>query len=185
MPPATTVDRGVSSVPEIAAARLLLRGWRDEDLDGWAAVCADAEVMRGHGRTGGLTREEAWREMALLAGHWALKGFGHWVLEERATGELVGRAGLLEPEGWPGLEVGWTVARSRWGRGYAGEAGRAAIEWAAAELGARHVISLIADDNRRSQRVAEKLGMAPEGRAVVRGFELRVYGLDVPRATTA
>ena len=157
----------------------MLRGWRDEDLDGWAAICADHEVMRSLGRPGGLSREDAWREMAFLAGHWELKGFGHWALEERASGGLVGRAGLLEPEGWPGLEVGWMVARPRWGRGYAGEAARAAMAWAASDLGAGHVISLIADENARSQRVAEKLGMAVEGRATVRGTELRVYGVDL------
>ena len=71
------------------------------------------------------------------------------------------------------------MARSRWGRGYAGEAGRAAIDWARTELGARHLISLIADENVRSQRVAEKLGMRPEEIAKIRGFDLRVWALDV------
>jgi len=168
------------SAPELATERLVLRGWRGDDLAAWAAICADEKVMRALGRKGAISREEAWRDMAFHAGHWSLKGFGHWVLEERDTWELVGRAGLLYPEGWPGLEVGWTVSRSRWGRGYAGEAGRAAIAWAQAELGATHVISLIDDDNPRSQRVAEKLGMTLEGRARVRGFDLRRYGLELP-----
>jgi RimJ/RimL family protein N-acetyltransferase len=169
----------VTAVPVIETARLRLRGWRDEDTDAWADLCADDEVMRWLGRDGGLSRGDAWREMARLAGHWALKGYGHWVLELQSTSELVGRAGLYCPPDWPALEVGWTVARPHWGNGYAIEAARASMEWARTELGATHLISLIADDNVRSQRVAEKLGMRQEGRAQVRDFDLRVYGIDL------
>jgi RimJ/RimL family protein N-acetyltransferase len=116
--------------------------------------------------------------MAYLVGHWALRGFGHWALEERATGELVGRAGLYKPEAWPGLEVGWLVGREHWDRGIATEAGRASIEWAREELGADHIISLIEDANERSARVAAKLGMSVEGRTrIVNGrYEVRIFG---------
>jgi RimJ/RimL family protein N-acetyltransferase len=116
--------------------------------------------------------------MAYFLGHWVLRGFGNWALEERATGELVGRAGLYKPEAWPGLEVGWLVGREHWGRGFATEAGRASIEWAREELGAAHVISLIEDANERSARVAERLGMSVEGRTrIVNGrYEVRIFG---------
>ena len=99
--------------------RLLMRGFRDDDHEQWAALRADDEVMRWLGRERALDRDEAWRELAYLLGHWDLRGFGQWILEERATGALVGRAGLFMPEGWPGLEVGWTLARPYWGNGYA------------------------------------------------------------------
>jgi RimJ/RimL family protein N-acetyltransferase len=172
----------VSAVPVLQTARLLLRGWRDEDFDAWAALCADDEVMRSLGRERGLGPAEAWREIALLAGHWALKGFCHWALEERTSGTLVGRAGLFHPPDWPALELGWAIARPRWGEGFAGEAARASARWAQDELGAGRLISLIAPSNSRSIRVAEKLGMSPDGTTVVRGHSLRIYGSDLPLA---
>lgn len=172
--------------PELHTERLLLRGWRGEDLDEWAAIAADAETMRGVGEPDGMNREDAWRHIAYLIGHWELRGFGLWAVEERESGQLVGRVGLLYPEGWPGLEVGWLIARSHWGRGYAPEAARASIAWARDELGAGHLISLIADDNERSARVAQKLGLELEGRATIRdrygAHDLRVFGRDLGKA---
>lgn len=171
------------TVPELRTERLLMRGWREADLDAWTAIVRDPETMRWMGSPQGMDREEAWRDLAYLVGHWVLKGFGLWAVEDGESGELLGRVGLLYPEGWPGLEVGWLIARPHWGRGYAEEAARASMNWAREELGATHLISLIADDNRRSERVAEKLGMAVEGRAVVRGrYELRVFGVDLEPA---
>lgn len=167
-------------VPELRTERLLLRGWSDGDLDGLASIYADVETVRWVGSPDGKNREETWRHMAYLVGHWALRGFGLWAVEELDSGALVGQIGLLFPEGWPGLEVGWVVARPHWGKGYAPEAARASMRWARDELGATHLISLIADDNERSARVAEKLGMAVEGRALVLGqYDLRVFGRNL------
>jgi RimJ/RimL family protein N-acetyltransferase len=170
----------VTEVPEIETERLRMRGWRDGDFKAFADILADPEVARGLGKQAGMTWQEAWRDMSMMAGHWALKGFGHWVLEERESGELVGRAGLYFPPTWPELEVGWTVARAHWGKGYAAEAGRAACKWAHDELGARHIVSLILPTNSQSIRVAEKLGETPEGPHQVMEFELVVYGTDLP-----
>jgi RimJ/RimL family protein N-acetyltransferase len=167
--------------PELETERLVLRAFRDDDLDAWAAVVGDPEAMRWLGHPTGLSREEAWRNMAFHLGHWQLRGCGQWALVERATGTLVGRAGLNLPEAWPGLEVGWLTGRPHWGRGFAPEAGRAAMRWARSELGADRVISLIEDDNLASQRVAEKLGMTVEGRTSIRDgrVEVRIFGVDL------
>ncbi|MET0615513.1 MAG: GNAT family N-acetyltransferase [Thermoleophilaceae bacterium] len=179
----------MSRVPELRTERLLMRAWRDEDLDEWTAIAGHPDVYTALGRTEPVDPADAWREMAFWAGHWALKGFGHWVLEEQASGTIVGRAGLLYPPNWPGLEVGWTVAPEHWGKGYAPEAGRAACEWAHDVLGARHIISLIEESNERSIRVAEKLGERHEGKTRLQTaageFELLVYGADLPLAASA
>jgi RimJ/RimL family protein N-acetyltransferase len=170
----------MSAIPELRTERLLLRGFRDEDLDAWAPIAADPLAMEWVGHPEGLDRAEAWRNMALITGHWALRGYGFWAVFRHDSGELVGRIGLWQPEGWPALELGWLVARPFWGNGYAPEAGRASMAWAREELGADHLISLIDDHNHRSQRVAEKLGMKLEGRATIPGgWELRVYGTDL------
>jgi RimJ/RimL family protein N-acetyltransferase len=167
-------------VPEVRTERLLMRGWRDDDWDAFAAMLGEPAVAAALGHTTPPTPFEAWRDMAFLAGHWQLKGFGHWVLEASDTGELVGRAGLFYPPEWPDLEVGWTVAREHWGKGYAPEAARAACRWAHDVLGARHIVSLILPSNASSIRVAEKLGETLEGGHKVRGHDHLIYGADLP-----
>jgi len=168
-------------VPEVQTERLVMRGFGEDDLDEWAAICSVGEVTRWLGDPDGLSREDAWRRMAYFVGHWELRGFGQWALIERETGKLVGRTGLLQPEAWPGLEVGWLIAQEHWGRGFAPEAGRASMEWAREELGADHIISLIEDDNQRSARVAEKLGMKVEGRTRIVNdlYEVRIFGTEL------
>jgi RimJ/RimL family protein N-acetyltransferase len=167
--------------PELETERLLLRGFRDADLDGWAAICADPQVMRWIGEPRGMSRERAWRDIAYMAGHWELRGFGQWAIFERDGGALVGRTGLIFPEGWPGIEVGWTMAHASWGRGYAPEAAAAAVEWGREALGLDHVISLIEDHNAASRRVAEKLGMRTEGRTrILDGtIPVSIFGKDL------
>lgn len=160
--------------------RLLLRPFREADLDDYARICADAEVMRHIGEGRPLTRAEAWRQMAFFLGHWQLRGYGLWAAELKASGALVGRIGLHNPAGWPGLEVGWLLGRACWGQGLATEGGRAALEYAFTRLGADHVISVIRPDNLRSVRVAERLGERFERRQVVNGAEALIYGVAAP-----
>ena len=85
----------------IQTPRLLLRPFRDSDVEPYAAMCGDPEVMRYLGGRVVLSREDAWRQMAMLVGHWSLRGFGSWAVEERVTGNFVGRVGLHYPDGWP------------------------------------------------------------------------------------
>ena len=108
----------VARAPDtIETERLLLRPFRASDWAPYAAMCADAEVMRYLGTGTTLSREDAWRAIAGMLGHWQLRGYGMWALESRESGALVGRAGFLDPPGWPGFELGWVLAREHWGQG--------------------------------------------------------------------
>jgi RimJ/RimL family protein N-acetyltransferase len=160
--------------------RLLLRPFREEDLDEYSRICADAEVMRYIGDGRPLGRADAWRQMAFLLGHWQLRGFGIWAAHSRSSGALLGRIGLYQPEGWPGLEVGWLLDRACWGQGLATEGGRAALEYAFTQLEAGHVLSVIHPDNAASIRVAQKLGAHFERRDVVNGVGVVIYRISRP-----
>ena len=163
--------------PTLETERLRLRPFRDSDFDDYAALCADPEVARHLGR-GTFSREQAWRHLAFLVGHWRLRGHGMWAVAERGTGTFVGMIGFADPEGWPGFELAWTLVRRFWGRGYATEGARAALAHAFTALGKDRVISLIHPENRASIRVAERLGESLQGRTAVAGRELLVYGID-------
>jgi RimJ/RimL family protein N-acetyltransferase len=157
--------------------RLVLRMFRDDDLEQYAAMVADPEVTRYLGDGSTLSRADAWRQMAMILGHWQLRGYGMWAAEEASTGRLAGRIGFFNPEGWPGFELGWTLAREFWGRGYATEGARRALEYGFTELGRERVISLIRPGNLPSVRVAVRLGERPEGSVDLLGSEALVYGL--------
>jgi RimJ/RimL family protein N-acetyltransferase len=143
----------------LETARLVLRPWRPEDFEPFAAMMADREVRTFLSASGApLSRFEAWRALCAMIGHWALRGYGLFAVVERESAELVGRIGPWFPEGWPDFEVGWTLRRQSWGKGYATEAGHACLQYVFTELDRSSIISLIAPGNTRSIRVAERLG---------------------------
>lgn len=146
------------AIPTVETERLRLRPFVEDDLEPFAAINADSETMQFIGNGVVLDRAQTWRAMASFLGHWRLRSYGIWAVEVKETAEFIGRTGLFNPEGWPGLEAGWLLDRRHWGKGYATEAGAASIQYAWDELGADRVISLIRPANHRSIRVAEKLG---------------------------
>jgi len=160
--------------------RLRLRLFAERDLDALAAMYADPEAMQyiGEGKT--LSRADTWRAIAGMLGHWALRGYGMWAIELKATGETIGRAGFIDPLGWPEFELGWQVARSHWGQGYAPEAASFALDHARSALGRRRVASFIRPGNAASIRVAEKLGMRPEGTIELLGGPVIRYAAGDP-----
>jgi RimJ/RimL family protein N-acetyltransferase len=153
----------------LETGRLLLREFRGGDLDAYAQMQADPQVMRyiGEGRT--VTRNDTWRSIAGMLGHWQLLGYGMWALEDRESGTLVGRAGFIDPPGWPGFELGWLLGRPYWGLGFATEAASRCLRYAFEELQRDAVISLIRPANTPSIRVAERLGMRNTGESELLG----------------
>lgn len=147
--------------PVLFTERLVLRLPAPGDFDDWAALMAEAETMRFLGGPKG--REEAWRDFAMRRGAWDVRGFSMFSVIERATGRWIGRIGPWQPEGWPGTEVGWSVAAAFAGRGFAHEAAVAAIDYAFDVLGWTEVIHTIDPANHRSVALAERLGSRHQG----------------------
>jgi RimJ/RimL family protein N-acetyltransferase len=161
--------------PILTTDRLLLRMLQETDFDEYAAIHMDAEVTRFTTRTH-LDRLDAWKHLAMIVGHWQLRGYGMWGVFERDSGRLVGRVGFYYPDGWPDFELGWTMGRASWGKGYAPEAARACLDYAFDVMKRDHVISLIDPANVSSVRVAEKIGETLQGEVVLQGHRLLIYG---------
>jgi RimJ/RimL family protein N-acetyltransferase len=147
---------------QIETERLILRLPRIEDFDGYAELHADAEAARHIG--GPLLRAPAWRKFLQMPGAWAVQGYAMFSVVEKDSRRWIGQAGPWQPEGWPGTEVGWVFQRAAWGRGYATEAARAAIDWVFENLGWSEVIHSISPDNHASQALARRLGSVNRGR---------------------
>jgi RimJ/RimL family protein N-acetyltransferase len=145
----------------LETSRLILRPPRLDDLDPLSEMMLDETAAR---YIGGVTpRAICWRQLMTMIGAWHAEGFAMFSVIEKASGRWIGRLGPWCPEGWPGTEIGWAIARDRWGLGYAGEGAAAATTWAFDTLGWSNVIHSIAPENRNSQRVAEKLGSRNQG----------------------
>jgi RimJ/RimL family protein N-acetyltransferase len=147
----------------IETGRLMLRPPRIGDFERYAELLGDAQAARYIG--GQLPRAAAWRRFLQMPGAWAVQGFGMFSVVEKASGRWIGQVGPWKPEGWPGNEVGWSFHPDAWGRGYATEAGMAAIDWAFANLGWDDIIHCIHPDNLASQRLAMRFGSRNKGPA--------------------
>lgn len=147
-------------IPRFETDRLVLRGFEQSDLGAYAAMMGDPEVTRYLGDGKPLSRSDAWRQMAMFNGHWVLRGFGMWAVEEKNSGEFLGRVGCLEPEGWPAFEIGYSLARAAWGNGFALEAAAFSLRYAREVLKRSEIVSFIRPLNAASVRVAVSLGAA-------------------------
>ena len=163
-----------SPAPILETERLRLRGHREDDLANCIAMWSEEAVTRFTvGRQ--LTEEEIWMRMLRHVGHWTLKGYGYWVIEEKSTGTFVGEAGIaefhrgIEPSivGIP--EAGWVFSSAAHGKGYGFEAANTFLAWGEAHFGSPRSVCIIDPDNAASLNLAAKLGYTEEARTDFRG----------------
>jgi len=147
--------------PVIVTERLLLREWRDADVDAFTVMNADPVVMQFFPQT--YTAERTLRFVARIRECWAERGYGLWAVERKDTASFIGYVGLwpatFPAHFTPAVEVGWRLAAEQWGHGYATEAARAALAYGFDSLGLEEIVSFTSSINVRSWRVMERLGM--------------------------
>jgi RimJ/RimL family protein N-acetyltransferase len=147
----------------IATERLRLRDWRDADLTPWAAMNADPQVRRYLGPVLTFAQAEAW--VLNYQDKLDRYGYGFWAVEIRATGEFIGFTGLDTVDSEmpvTGIEVGWRLARTAWGHGYATEAARAAMAYGFDVLDQPEIIAITMAGNERSRAVMRRLSMTTD-----------------------
>jgi RimJ/RimL family protein N-acetyltransferase len=165
-------------IPTLETERLSLRPFREDDVSALFGLLQEPDVFRFVGDRRAPTLQETWRAVAGWIGHWAMRGYGQWAVEERGSGRFVGRAGIINPAEWPGPEVGYLLGRAWWGRGYATEAASAAMDWGFQQIGFDDLISLIDPDNKASVAVATRLGEKLRGETDLLGNQVLIYGIS-------
>jgi RimJ/RimL family protein N-acetyltransferase len=174
------------AVPVLETERLRLRGHRLEDFPHSATMWADPIVTR-YLRLKPFSVEECWSRLLRYVGHWALLGFGYWLVEEQATGSFIGECGFADykREMQPPLagmpEAGWVLASHAHGKGYASEALRAILAWSDVYFGPMRTACIIHPQNVASVRIAEKNGYRRAGSATYMSEEVMLYVREAPK----
>jgi len=141
--------------------RLVLRRWKSSDSAPYAKLNSDPAVMEFLLKP--LSQEESEAMISRAETHFTEHGYGPWAVELKATGDLLGFTGLTRPSFdahfTPCVEVGWRLARSFWGKGFATEAARAALDFGFDKAGLKEIVSFTVPANKRSIAVMERLGM--------------------------
>lgn len=161
-------------IPAIDTERLTLRGSRREDFEEAFQMWGDPRVTRYIGGRPS-TREEVWSRLLRYVGHWAVMGYGFWVVREKSTGRFVGEVGLAdfrretEPSFDGAKEAGWALSPWAHGQGFATEAVSAALRWVDGRFGPERVVCIINPGNEASLKLARKCGFREFARGSYKG----------------
>jgi RimJ/RimL family protein N-acetyltransferase len=149
----------------ISTERLGLRRWIETDIEPFAKMNSDAEVMRYFPRT--LTGKETLELVQRIHLHFEKNNFGLFAVENKSTGEFIGFTGLSIPafEAFftPCIEIGWRYKKEVWGQGYATEAANACLKYGFNTLGFNKIVSFTSAINVRSEKVMKRIGMIKVG----------------------
>lgn len=168
---------GSAMTIRIETDRLILRPLAPEDAELHIEMMGDPKVAAFLSPGGkAQPRMDRWRQFASYLGHWQIRGYGFFAVEEKHSGDFVGRVGPWNPEGWPGIECGWSIVSDHWGKGYAPEAAIASVRWTFEKFPELdRIISVIDPGNKNSQAVAAKIGEQNTGEI----FEFWDFALNI------
>lgn len=159
---------------QLESERLILRMFREDDWRPMHAHYSHPECTRYTlGRV--LSEGESWRLTATLAGHWLLRGYGPYALQEKASGTMIGAVGLWFPIDFPEREIKWALHPASWGKGYASEAARTVVDMARRAYPGQPPISFIDKDNAASIRVALSVGAKLENEVDFRSRRFQIF----------
>lgn len=168
-------------IPTLKTERLLLRPFVQEDLDPFAAIVANPQVIGNATYSGQpMNRSQAFNWLCMMLGHWHLRGFGIWAVEEKSSGKFIGRIGLQYLDWFDDVELVWMLDHTAWGKGYGTEGARAAVDFGFGLRQLPAITAVIRVDNEPSQRLAKRLGMFPDRELEREGIRFIEYRLKKP-----
>ena len=166
----------MTTIPTVTTERLRLRAFRAEDLPAHrAAVDDDPEVTWAHTR---LPLADSLRRWADRLDEWERSGFGMWIAEVAATGQVIGHAGIQRLDGTDDVELGYYLGRAAWGQGYATEAARACLAYGFETAGLPRIVATVRLENAASRHVLSKLGFRHDRDGVFYGADASLLVLD-------
>ncbi|MDP1604566.1 MAG: GNAT family N-acetyltransferase [Legionella sp.] len=163
----------------IETERIILRPFTMNDVDEFAVICADPEVMQFIGTGAPLDKETVQQQMQSWIALYEKQGFGLLALVWKENNRLLGFCGLMQQEvdGQTHIELGYRLEKAFWGKGIATEAALAMRDYALMELSIPELVSIIQLDNIASKNVAKKVGMTHWKRTLFNGVLLDVFKL--------